>query len=224
MNSQDKLNDGASGEKLSNASRRRFARAGIASPVVLASLASKPVLGAVPKHCTVSGKISGNVSQQTGGTESCVIGQSRAAWLSNPTWPTITKGNLPGPTCAFAAGESAGTPFNGFGTALASGGLAQKMFFAAGADGCKVSTAIGTPASFYQVLAEAAPDTPTLLAQAVTVSLLNYYELGINYPVTGKTIVDMFNATVNGGTYPVNETQSWDVAQVLSYLTSLYPM
>lgn len=45
-----------------DALRRKLTKGGLAAPVVLATLASKPVLGAVPWNCTISGQISGNVS------------------------------------------------------------------------------------------------------------------------------------------------------------------
>ena len=237
MNTQDELNDGAKAPDrhpgVANSSRRRFARAGFAAPVVLASLSSKPVLGAVPKACTVSGQVSGNLSPQPGGGDAggCVRGQSRSTWIAAPSWAgtPITKGDLPdGATCELPTGGTLGTEFNGFGSGLVPGGLAAKMFFATattgGASSCVVSTTpTAAKASMYQVLKSDATSPEVALAQAVVVSLLNFYVLGVDYPVTGRTIVDMFNTTVNGGSYPVNATQSWTQGQVLTYLTGLYP-
>lgn len=63
--------------------RRRLAKGGLAVPVVLATLASKNALSAVPYQCMISGKISGNNSPNgPATTESCKLGKSGRTWLS----------------------------------------------------------------------------------------------------------------------------------------------
>lgn len=63
--------------------RRRLAKGGLAVPVVLATLASKNALSAVPYQCMISGKISGNNSPNGPATaESCKLGKSGRTWLN----------------------------------------------------------------------------------------------------------------------------------------------
>ncbi len=49
-----------------NEQRRRLAKVGLATPVVIGTLLSRPVLGAA-HNCTISGQLSGNVSTHTQG-------------------------------------------------------------------------------------------------------------------------------------------------------------
>jgi hypothetical protein len=62
-----------------NESRRRLTKAGLAVPAVLGTLASRPVLAAVPWKCTISGQVSGNMSGHA--METCVnLGQTQTYW------------------------------------------------------------------------------------------------------------------------------------------------
>jgi len=213
------------------AARRRFTRAGLSAPVVLGTLVSKPVLGAPIYHCTVSGHVSGG-SPHEGDNASCVVGQSRTQWLAATTWPSpLVKGGPPNASCNWPPGQGGkGTAFNGFGTALVTGGLAG-TFYATSVTGpgasCTVSATVSTiAATMLQVLATdpVAQNTSLFqLGRATVVSLLNYYNTQANYPVTAHTIIAMFNATRLGGSYQVNSSVSWSQSQVLAYLTSLYP-
>lgn len=82
------MNDQTSNSKAEqpNAIRRRLTKGSLAAPVVLASLASKPVLadfnlgGGVPWLCTLSGQLSGNMSGHE--TETCNVGTSHAGFGS----------------------------------------------------------------------------------------------------------------------------------------------
>jgi hypothetical protein len=210
-----------------DASRRRFARAGIAAPVVLGTLVSRPVLGAGPAYnCTVSGQLSGNVSSP-GNTVCSSIGSSKSFWLGSTTWPgAVIKGTLPNGSCSFPTPLVAGTPFNGFSTGT---NTLASAFFAASSGGTNPSCSVvtnnvsGQNATMFQVLATTESGALFDLGRATVVSLLNAYSVGSSYPVTAATIVEMFNATHLGGTYQVNSTVSWSEAQVIAYLTSLYP-
>ena len=65
-----------------NPSRRRLTRGGMALPVVLASLASKNAFAAVPYRCTISGKLSNNLSPfgpNKDPSASCAVGADRRA-------------------------------------------------------------------------------------------------------------------------------------------------
>src|SRR4030095_6701924 len=61
--------------------RRRLAKGGLAIPVVLSTLGSRPVLGQVPYICTMSGKASGNTSHP--GTQvDCATGDAPSTYLA----------------------------------------------------------------------------------------------------------------------------------------------
>ncbi|MEO8249858.1 MAG: hypothetical protein ABI589_10850, partial [Burkholderiales bacterium] len=66
-----------------NLSRRRLAKGGMAAPVVLASIASKNAFATAPYLCTISGKMSNNMSPHgpAGSTTqpNCKIGGSKTA-------------------------------------------------------------------------------------------------------------------------------------------------
>lgn len=77
MNQDD--ND-TSDPSVKDQSRRRFTKS-IAGSGVILSLASQPVLGTYAKNCSISGNISGNLSQSTtGGTACNVCGKGKDYW------------------------------------------------------------------------------------------------------------------------------------------------
>ncbi len=207
-------------------SRRRFTRAGAAGTVVLGALASKPVLGAAPYQCTVSGQVSGNLSRAGSAAQCGLLGDSPSEWVTATSWPSpFVKGTLPNSGCQFnAQGLTEGTKFNGY------GGLINAFYSVAGSGVCNVSTNAGSPpsaATMLQVLSTTDTNEKFRLGRAVVASLLNASRPGLpgtDYPVTTQTIIAMLNATFNGGTYPVNSTTSWDRALVILYLESLYSL
>ena len=232
---RDKLPEGS--DELRNANgmaRRRLVRSALAAPVVLSSLASKPVLGAEAYNCTESGQLSGNTSSHPGDVICAQIGSSRSFWLDSNSWTTIIKGDLPNASgdggtskkSSSSSNWSVGTRFNGY------SGLESTFYYSKSSSdfGALTTSKKGevAAASMYQVLA--APDSePTSgslydLGRATVVSLLNCYSVGPSYPVTPAKIVAMFNATNSGhGTYRVNSSVSWTRSQVIEYLESLYP-
>jgi hypothetical protein len=71
-----------------NDARRRFTKTGLGAGAVIATLASQPVLGAVPYNCTISGHASGNVSTH-GPAADCSIGLSHGYWKNHTSnWPS----------------------------------------------------------------------------------------------------------------------------------------
>ena len=62
------------------------------------------------------------------------------------------------------------------------------------------------------------------LGGVVVASLLNAAEFEEDYPVTMRTIIDMFNDIHGGFAYKVNDTKSWGRARVIEYLESLYSL
>ena len=97
-----------------NQQRRRFTKGGLAAPVVLATLASKPVLGAsFSYHCTVSGKLSGNTSSH--GSDTCVVSGVKTAdqWKALPpvgNWPSQAINNAGTGARAFRNTPNGATP------------------------------------------------------------------------------------------------------------------
>lgn len=190
-----------------DALRRKIAKAGLAAPVVLATLASKPVLGAAPYNCTISGQMSGNTSSHgTPGT--CAIGYSPGYWKNhtNPgDWPTIL------PNAAFNtvfADAYWWTPQNMNAVNLC---MPQDQ-------SCQPNP------TFLQVLSSTGGSTPNnpALARAAVASYLNAYKFAPNYALTPAEVVAMFNSVYSGGTYPINPTTSWNADQVKTYFESLY--
>ena len=223
---RNEVEDGAeSRPETVHASRRRFTRAGLSASVVLGSLASKPVLGAAPYHCTVSGQTSGNMSPRPGDSDPCAVGNSLTFWKDG-AWPTnFTKGTLPDDSCEFPASASLlrGTPFNGFTDSSAT--LINTFYNKVNdKNKCKVQREEPTsnPSTMLQVLHTTNTGDRFVLGRATVVSLLNSYQFMPNYAVTPTTVIAMFNATVNGGEYQVNSTVKWNRAQVTAYLQSLY--
>lgn len=215
--------------------RRRFTRAGVSGSVLLGSLASQPVLGAAPYHCTVSGQVSGNLSRP-GVAEACVIGQGLSYWSADTTtWPIgFVRGGLPNGQCRFTGGTGSrprGTNFNRYTPGAGSPSLIAAFFnqsTGTGADSaCNVVLvrAGQGAATMLQVLRTTDSSEQFRLGRAVVVSLLNAASNPTTYPVTQDTIIAMFNATFGGGNYlPTgNAAVVWTRSRVIEYLESLYP-
>jgi hypothetical protein len=197
-------------------SRRRFARG--AAPVLLGTLASKPVLGA-EYICTLSGHTSGNASAHLTEGVNCAVGFGESHWLNSATtWPSdFTKGGV-NPQCS-PTGNA--TLFNGFPTA-GTPKLDPKFFVQKVSDVCTLGTS-GTAASMLQVLSSTGSDPLSRLGRATVVSLLNVNSPAITYPVTQARIIEMFNAVKDGANYKV-EGANLELTQlgVIEYLEKLY--
>ncbi len=223
-------------------SRRRFTRAGLSGSVILGSLASKPVLGAVPYHCTVSGQVSGNLSRVAVSQE-CDIGHDEAYWIGAETWPSgFTKGTLPSKKCEFDGQKRIGsvTMFNGYSSAA--GLRLIDAFFSTEIDKkilAKTDTNTQTcaivkyapldgkkptPASMLQVLSMPtdAGGEEFELGRVVVTSLLNAAYFANRYPVTTHAIIAMFNATFDGGSFEPVTGATWSRSRVIEYLRHLY--
>jgi len=198
--------------------RRRLAKAGLASPVVLGSLMSKPVLGADPLYqCTASGQQSNNLSRAT--TVNCKIGISPAAWAIDSAWPYgVTKGTDPASNgnsgCSFNGQAIRGTAFDGFSGLAATFGLS--------ADGCTVVTSgYSTSATMLQVLKTTATTAPFGLGRETIAAILNALRYGPGFPLTPSRVIAMYNAVISGGTYSVNSVP-WNASQVQTYFACLH--
>ena len=220
---------------LKNPSRRRLARAGAAAPaVVLGTLASHPVLGSTTRYwCTISGKLSGTVSNHTNELNCKSLGKSPGYW-KNHSWPSpYARGSLSNGSCNFSGGNPAGTLFNGCnadGATLAAGFRMKSVNST-----CMIIDAtdpsFGTTsknATMLQVLNTGGGLNDTAIAslgRATVASLLNARQFGGqfgNYPLTESQVIAMFNAVYLGGTYQVNPTVQWTRDDVRNYFESLY--
>jgi hypothetical protein len=214
-----------------SASRRQFAKAGAATPVVLGSLLSKPALATQPYNCTVSGKISGNTSPRPGKVDCKTIGKSPGYWKNATSWPAgALKGVMPYGNCTFA-NNNKGTVFGGF-----SGGgqtLADAFRCKNSASNCivygyrdPVFATCSSKATLLQVLNTPGGLNDTMiyaLGRSLVATILNALNVGSDYPITVAQAIKMFNAVCPaGGKYQVNASVYWDENQVLAYFQSLY--
>lgn len=208
------MNDKNSGHH-PNELRRRLAKGGMAAPVVLATLASKPVLGTenIPYHCTISGKLSGNTSSHHDTTNCQTLGFSPGYWKNHSSWPAPMVWGAP------ADGSCVGNFVN-----------ANMLFMTFFADVFRCSSGVvgssGTKsATLLQVLNTGGGMNDTAifaLGRAAVASRLNALQFPGTYPLTPQKVTDMFNAVCNGGTYQVNATTAWNASQVKTYFESLY--
>lgn len=183
--------------------RRRLAKGGLAAPIVIGTLLSRPVLGAAPHNCTISGQISGNVSTHVQGTCS-ELGATPTTWITQ-TGTVVNK------TVLFTS--------VGFTDTYWIRTSDSKII--------KPSSAPDSVATFQQVLANT-EDTDVLykpanlpLGRAAVASYLNAIEYAPNFPLTPAQVVAMFNATIGGGMYDPTGV-NWNAAQVQAYFESLY--
>lgn len=187
-----------------NEQRRRLAKGGLAAPVVIGALLSRPVLGAAPHNCTISGQMSGNVSTH-------VQGICSTLGASPTTWKTKTS-TLVNKDALFTAVGFTDTYWK-----RDSNNRIRKP-----------SSAPDTVATFLQVLVNVEATNATIkpsnlpLGRAAVASYLNALEYAPNYPLSTAQVVAMFNAVIGGGSYDPTGV-NWNAAQVKTYFDSLYP-
>jgi len=216
-----------------SASRRQFAKAGAAAPVVLGSLLSKPALGA-GYTCTISGQMSGNTSSHPTPSTCSDLGDIPSYWAAN-SWPSgagfPTKGDAPASAASFCKWNGSlvkGTSFSGW----SYGGktLGAYFYFAPGS-ACSPSLASisggsSTEAATMQQVLGATVITNDVsdLGREIVTAILNSLSRPSAYPVRVPMLIDMFNATApSGGLYLfANSTKTWTRTQVLTYLKSLH--
>lgn len=199
-----------------DALRRKLAKAGVAAPIVLATLVSKPVLGAATHNCTISGQVSGNVSTHAQG-DCKLLGTAATGWVDPATWPQCTY---------FFTDCSAGHPVAAdarlFSASPAGGGLPKFVD--------AYNNSASSAASVYEVLVGTGI-TPKGVASAelgreAVAALLSSLDTisNPNYPVLPADVIDMFNSVaVVGGTYtPYPGATPWDAISVLNYFKMLH--
>lgn len=203
---------------LPDALRRKLVKSGLAAPVVLATLASKPVLGAAAHNCTISGQVSGNVSGHAQG-DCRTLGTAPSGWTSpTASWHP----------CAYF-----------FDTCPSTTGAGAKLFNATPAGGglplfvdayAKNGTSIPTALELIRGEGRGVVFTPKLLASvelgreavAALLSALHPVSGYPNYPVPPADVVAIFNSVANTGSYTTEFGQVWSHDQVLNYFKMLH--
>ncbi len=184
-----------------NELRRRLAKGGLAAPIVLASLVSKPVLALpgnpapAPYTCTISGQLSGNTSSHE--VASCnTLGQGQSEWLANPYTDTNP------------------ATLSGF-------GVPDYFFF----DGTNLSTSSSYPvATIHQILSLPAP-TGLESAKKAVVLLLNAKNNTdpTIYPLTESQAQRLFIAAATNTSFiDTDPDVNWDPAHVSAFIDLLY--
>lgn len=191
--------------KQPDALRRKFAKAGVAAPIVLATLASKPVLGAVPWTCTISGQLSGNTSGHE--SESCTALQDAK-----------TKDVFAADTL-IATGDKISDAFPG---------VADHIYIDVG-DGLTTANT-GTVATISQILNKPTPSTFETsyelveYTQKALVLLLNARNIADTsiYPVTEAQATGLFKTAADAAAHPIfhdsDPDVDWDLAHVKAYI------
>lgn len=184
-----------------DALRRRLAKSGLAAPVILATLASKPVLAtAVPWNCTISGQLSGNMSGHEG--ETCTaLGDSQivlAGQYAEPAKKDLVLINV--------------FP-----------GLTNYFFF----DGTNLSSssAGNSAATIAKILSQSAP-VGLVYAQKAVVLLLNAKhstDASLNYPLTEYQARQLYEAAATNAVFhDTDPDPSWSPSQVQQYIDLLW--
>ena len=204
------MNDQTSNSKSEqpNAMRRRLTKGGLAAPVVLASLASKPVLAdfnfGVPWICTLSGQLSGNMSGHE--NESCTQGSTTTIGL---------QADYPDP------GQGASTI-----KALFTPALTEDLLFYSGSSDALSLDSQYPAATVNQALTKGTLDTETSYAQKALVILLNAknHTDTSRYPLTQGQAINLFVAACKRQNFvDTNPNINWGYEQVKVYIDLLYP-
>lgn len=179
-------------DSVANHSRRHFTKTGLGVGAVIATLASQPVLGAVPYNCTISGNTSGNVSSH-GQPMSCAIGFSANEWKNTKThtWPS---------------------PFK----------TEQLFKNAGGVSGSLSDVqAPTTGKTLLQVLKSNQGNTDEL-AREVVAAMLNAQFFAPNFPLSVSQVKNIWNEVATTGRYTVKPGVVWNSEDVKDYLESLH--
>jgi hypothetical protein len=191
--------------------RRRFTKGGLAAPIVMGTLLSRPVLGAAPHNCTISGQMSGNVSTH-------VQGVCSTLGASPTTWKTKTS-SLVNKDALFTAVGFTDTYWKR---------TSNNRIMKPSSPLTNPPNVVGTVATLQQVLVNDLVTNTSLLplnhplGRAAVASYLNAIEYAPNYPLSTAQVVAMFNAVIGGGIYDPTGV-NWNAAQVKAYFDSLYP-
>ena len=218
--------------------RRRLAKAGLAAPAVLGVLASRPVLGAAPHHCTPSGYISaGFASPPPGGATPCsTLGFGPSHYAAGPsTWPDgnvansyfINANNRPR---LFKNAPQKLGRFHGVTVRFADAYQRRRLSNNTLQDatvwdvlaGRPINADTGLPLAGWDLEPKSGFNLDLTLGAEAVAAVMNAIALAPNFPITPQQAVEMFNKVVTGGLYQVTSTNYWDAAHVIAYFQSLH--
>lgn len=168
--------------------RRRLAKTGLATPIVLASLVSKNALASPAYKCTISGQLSGNFSPAGHGSEndSCALGPTVTTLQGGSGWGNVNK------DAAFSSVFNINPYYSRNAANL--GGLLRK------AGGAQVAS-LNHVMTINSVTNNNAPhDVP--LARAAIAAYVGFIDKGADYPLTLLQIQQMFDYAFRGVDYP----------------------
>jgi hypothetical protein len=174
--------------------RRRLAKTGLATPIILATLASKNALANPAYRCTISGQLSNNYSPVPAdgtdrtSTSSCDLGPSVAELKANMGWPSEALKS---------------TKFN----------TVFSDVYYKGNNGRLRSIGGGVAATFFEVMTidsvnanNPPPDLP--LGRAAVAAYVGWLTKGADYPLTKAQIQGMFAKAILGQTFDYPGTGS----------------
>lgn len=200
-------------QKPTNPSRRRLTRGGMALPVVLASLASRNAFAAAPYRCTISGKLSNNLSPfgpNRDPSATCKLGSGRRQTSSLLHSDQTPFSSVFAPPYAYYANgtnetatQIAGAPFKKDSQAA----TLLQVIKLTGGGGLQPAVDL----DFAQVAVVLYNNAPTGSSD--------------NYPLTRPQVVAMYNAATRNSNY--NGTTSmgdftWTPTEIRSYFYELY--
>ncbi|BBP05697.1 hypothetical protein TPL01_24790 [Sulfuriferula plumbiphila] len=180
-------------DSVANDARRRFTRTGLGAGAVIATLASQPVLGAVPYACTISGHASGNVSSHGQPTNCAIFGKSHGYWKKTEkhAWPS---------------------PFDPEQLFKDAGGVSGSLLDVQG---------ITTAKTLLEVLGLDGGDM-SALAREVVGAMLNAQAFAPDFPLSVAQVKSIWNEVVTYNQYTVKPGVAWTSEDVKNYLESLH--
>lgn len=189
--------------------RRRLAKTGLATPIVLATLASKNALANPAYRCTISGQLSNNFSPAGHGskTDDCLF--------------SLTPDTLKGTSSNWSSLNKAAI-FNSY--------FGKNHFYVLNIGGVdKLVTASGNPAATLDQVINLAPDFTGIsaterlaLGRWCIVGIVNAFTHGLSYPLNEATIKKMYKDASNNGTNYLHGTDIYmNRVELVSYFRFL---
>mgnify|MGYP001163266373 CR=1 FL=1 len=194
--------------------RRRLTQGGVASPIILASILSKDALATnVAYRCTVSGKLSNNLSakgpNQGKSDADCKLGKSQATFAAECNANTLTVRNYT--LAASAMGL----------------GLANKYFFNSTTN-LITDSSLDAQAKVKRMLTKAGTAANLDYAKKAFVIYLNAYYLNnggggyTSYPLSKDEAATVFNAIANNSANCTIRSFTFTNAGLREYIDRLY--